>query len=134
MKKNLWVFLLAVVMLLAAILACSFSASTANIAEAWMARDEAGEQKTDVFAQDEVFYCKVELANAPDDTMVKASWTAVNVEGEEPNIFLDETELTTGDNILTFELINNGLWPTGSYKVDLYLNSELDQTLAFEVR
>jgi hypothetical protein len=134
MKKNLWVFLLAVVMLLAAILACSFSASTANIAEAWMARDEAGEQKTDVFAQDEVFYCKVELANAPDDTMVKASWTAVNVEGEEPNIFLDETELTTGDNILTFELSNNGLWPTGSYKVDVYLNGELDQTLAFEVR
>jgi len=134
MKKNLWVFLLAVVMLLAAILACSFSASTANIAEAWMAHDEAGEQKTDVFAQDEVFYCKVELANAPDDTMVKASWTAVNVEGEEPNIFLDETELTTGDNILTFELSNNGLWPTGSYKVDVYLNGELDQTLAFEVR
>jgi hypothetical protein len=134
MKKNLRVFLLAIVMLLAAMLACSFSASTANITEAWMARDEAGVQKTDVFVQDEIFYCKVDLANAPDDTTVKASWVAVDVEGEDPNIFLDEAELTTGDNILTFELSNNSLWPTGSYKVDLYLNGELDQTLEFEVK
>jgi hypothetical protein len=134
MKKSLWLLLLAAATLLGAMLACSFSASTANIDEAWMARDEAGGLRTDVFAQDEVFYCKVELANAPDDTTVKASWTAVNVEGEDPNIFIDETELTTGSNILTFELSNNGLWPIGSYKVDLYLNGELDQTLAFEVR
>ena len=134
MKRNLLSILLTVGMLLVVSLACSFSASTANIDEAWMARDEAGEQKTDVFAQDEIFYCKVDLANAPDDTTVKASWTAVNVEGEDPNIFLDETELTTGANILTFELSNNSLWPIGSYKVDLYLNGELDQTLEFEVK
>ena len=134
MKRNLLSILLTVGMLLVISLACSFSASTANIDGVWMARDEAGEQKTDIFAQDEIFYCRVDLANAPDDTTVKASWTAVNVEGEDPNIFLDETELTTGANILTFELSNNSLWPIGSYKVDLYLNGELDQTLEFEVK
>ena len=134
MKRNLLSILLTVGMLLVISLACSFSASTANIDGAWMARDEAGEQKTDIFAQDEIFYCKVDLANAPDETTVKAAWTAVNVEGEDPDLFLDETELTTGSNILTFELSNNSLWPIGSYKVDLYLNDELDQILEFEVK
>ena len=134
MNKKLTLIVLAVAVLLAASLACEFSASTANIKEAWMARDEAGEQKTDVFAQGEVFYCIVELANALDQTSVKAAWTAVNVEGEEPNLLLDETELTGGSNRLTFELSNNMLWPLGRYKVDLYLNDELDQTLEFEVK
>ena len=134
MNKKFTLIVLAVAVLLAASLACEFSASTANIKEAWMAKDEAGEQKSEVFAQDEVFYCIVELANAPDETSVKAAWTAVNVEGEEPNLFIDETELTGGSNRLTFELSNNMLWPLGRYKVDLYLNDELDQTLEFEVK
>jgi hypothetical protein len=115
-------------------LACSFNASTAKIKEAWTARDEAGEDRTTVFGQNDTFYVKVDLANAPDDTTVKASFTAVEAEGEDPNTFLDDYELTSGDGLLTFNLSNNQLWPIGKYKVDLYLNGELDQTLEFEVR
>ncbi len=91
-------------------------------------------QTTTVFAQDEVFYCVVDLANAPDDTTVKAAWSVVEAEGVEPNYPLDETELTNGSADLHFELSNNMLWPVGKYKVDLYLNAELDQTLEFEVQ
>lgn len=134
MEKNHVLILIAVVVLVSAALACSFSASTANIQDAWMSSDEAGEQRTEVFSQDEVFYCKVQLANAPDDTTVKASWTALDVEDTEPDQFLDETELTTGDGLLTFQLSNNMLWPIGIYKVDLYLNGELDRTLEFNVQ
>jgi len=134
MNKNKLLVLVALAVLATAALACEFSASTANIKDAWMASDEAGELRTEVFAQDAIFYCKVILANAPDDTTVKASWTAVEVEGEEPDVFLDETELTGGDNNLTFQLSNSSLWPFGRYKVDLYLNDELDRTLEFEVR
>lgn len=124
----------AVVIGLAAILACGFSVSTANIKDAWMARDQQGEGRTTVFGPDEVFYCIVDLANAPDDTTVKASWTAVAVEGAEPNTFIDETELTTGAGNMHFELSNSSLWPVGKYKVDLYLNGELDRTLEFDVQ
>jgi len=118
-------------LILLSAMACSFS--TANIEEATMARDYAGTDPTTTFAQDEVFYCVVILANAPDDTTVKASWTAINAEGADPNTFIDETELTSGSNSLHFELSNTNLWPTGTYKVDLYLNDELDRTLEFEV-
>ncbi len=125
-------FVIAVVML--SMFACEFSASTANIKEAKMAKDPEGNQPTTVFAPDDVFYCVVELANAPDDTTVKASWTAVQAEGVEPNTFIDETDLTSGSGNLQFELSNSSLWPSGTYKVDLYLNGELDRTLEFTVQ
>jgi len=125
---------IAALITLATILSCGFSVSTANISDAWMAADEEGSQRTTTFAQDATFYAIVDLANAPDDTTVKAAWTAVEVEGTDPNTFIDETELTTGDGNLVFNLTNNNLWPVGHYKVDLYLNEELDRTLEFDVQ
>lgn len=116
-------------------LACGFNVSTARITNARMTADEAGAQETTVFAPDQDFYCIVDLANAPEDTTLGAVWTAVNVEGEEPNLLIDETELQAGDqNEFTFSLTNEGDWPPGQYKVDIYLNEELERTLEFEVR
>jgi hypothetical protein len=124
----------AVALVMLTILACGFHVSTANIKSARMARDYDGNQPTTVFAPDETFYCVVELANAPDDTMVKAAWTTAEVEGTDPNSLIDEAELTTGSDTLHFKLTNDGLWPNGKYKVDLYLNGKLDRTLEFEVQ
>jgi hypothetical protein len=120
--------------LLATLLSCSFSVSTANIEDAWMAADEAGTQRTTTFAQNATFYAIVNLANAPDDTGVRAVWTAVEVEGTDPDTLIDETELTTGSGNLVFQLSNDNLWPLGHYKVDLYLNEELDRALEFDVQ
>jgi hypothetical protein len=125
---------LAIALVMLTILACGFNVSTANIKEANTARDYDGTQLTTVFAPDETFYCVATLANAPDDTTVKAAWTAVEAEGVEPNFFIDEAELTGGSNTLHFELSNDNLWPEGKYKVDLYLNGELERTLEFEVQ
>ena len=43
--------MLAVATLVLGVFACSFSASTANIDNAWMARDYDGQQPATVFAQ-----------------------------------------------------------------------------------
>jgi hypothetical protein len=99
-----------------------------------MSRDEACTQPTTVFGQNDVFYCIVTLANAPQDTNVRAAWTAVNVQGEAPNTFIDEADITQGDGVLTFNLSNNQAWPVGLYKVDLYLNGVLVGTIEFEVQ
>jgi hypothetical protein len=128
-------FALPLLALLVAGLACEFSVSTANIASATLSANESGSPATTTFSPDQsVFYLIVELANAPDDTRVKAVWTAVEAEGVDANFLIDEVELTSGSGTLTFNLSNNGLWPTGRYKVDLYLNDKLDRTLEFEVR
>lgn len=117
-----------------AALACSFS--TANIAEAYMAADGDGAQRTTVYSGDQTFYAIVDLANAPDTTEVRVVWTAVSVEGEEPNLLIDEITTTSSDSILTFHLTNEAgfLWPSGDYKADIYLNGELNTTLTFQVQ
>jgi hypothetical protein len=123
----------AAVALLAAVIACGFSASTARITDAFLAADPDGTQPTETFLPDETFYLLVDLANAPNDTRVRAAWTAVDVEGEAPDTAIDEAELTTGDGRLTFNLANDGQWPAGAYKVDVYLNDKLERTLEFAV-
>lgn len=110
--------------------ACEFSASTANIKSATLARDEAGTQPTSTFEPDETFYLIIDLANAPDDTTVKAVWYAVDVGSVAPlNTLIDEASLTSGSGTLTFNLSPDGAWAPGTYKVDLFLNDEPNQTL-----
>lgn len=131
-KKNIRIFVVLPVLMLLT-LACSFSASTANIADAYMARDEAGDDRTDVFTPTDEFHSIVKLANAPDDTEVKATWYAVEVEGIDPNSQIAEFTLQTGDATIPFNLTNDNPWPAGSYKVDISLNGEVKKTLEFKV-
>jgi hypothetical protein len=133
MNANKLKILVMVMILSLAVLACGGSFSTAKIASAKMAADNAGTQATTVFAQDQTFYCIVDLANAPEDTKLKVVWTAVEAQGLQSNSLLTQTEETTGTGV-SFHLSNKQLWPTGKYKVDLYLNDKLDRTLEFEVK
>lgn len=120
-------------LLMLVLLACNFSASTANIKDAYTARSDGSEMKqTTSFSQDEVIYCIVNVANAPDDTKVKAIWYAVNAEGVDANFVINETEFTGGGEI-TFNISNDQLWPAGSYKVELYLDGKMDRSLDFNV-
>ena len=127
-------FLLVLSTLVLSSLACEFSASTAKISDAVMARDAEGNDPTTTFAPEDTFYCLVTLANAPDDTTVRAVWTAVEVEGTNPNTVIDESTVDSGSGTLEFNLTNSNLWPAGSYTVELYLNDKLDRTIEFEVQ
>ena len=122
------------VAMVVAVLACSGSVSTANVAEAWMSEDEAGDVRTTSFTPDAVIYLQADLKNAPDDTVIKAVWTAVDVVDVDPGLVISETELTTGSGLVHFTLTNDGPWPAGAYKAEIYLNQELVQTLEFSVQ
>lgn len=124
------IFLL-VAILASTILACNYSFSTANIIETTLAYDAAGTNPTTIFSPDDAFYFVVSLANAPEDTTLKASWTAIDIDGL--NTLIDEVEIISGSGTLTFDLSSNAPWPAGSYKVDLFINDELNQTVAFTV-
>lgn len=133
MKRSLAILVLLFVVALS-LAACEFSASTANIRSATLTRDEAGTEPATTFAPTETFYLIVDLANAPDDTTVRAVWYAVDVgDVAPPNTLIDEAELTTGSGTVTFNLSPDGQWALGTYKVELYLNGELDQTLDITV-
>jgi hypothetical protein len=123
----------AVAMVLA-VLACSGSVSTAKVAEAWMSTDEAGDVRTTSYAPEAVFYAQADLQNAPDDTVIKAVWTAVEVVDVEPGLVISETEFTTGSGLVHFTLSNDSPWPTGTYKAEIFMGEELVETLEFSVQ
>lgn len=136
MKNNFLKLVLVLVVVSLTALACGFSVTTANFADAFMARDPDGNERTSVYAAEDVFYAIVDLANAPEDTVVRAVWFVVDAEGEEPNTMIDDVSVTSGDARLTFDLTNQKgfIWPVGQYRVDLYLNDELKSSLSFEVQ
>ena len=134
MKVKKFPMFLALLVLILSALACEFSASTASISDAWMSSDEEGTQRITAFAQDAVFYVQVDLQNAPDDTTLKAVWTAVEAQDTEPNLVITETEFITGSGLINFNLSNDNLWPIGKYKVDIYMNGNLAKTVEFEVQ
>jgi len=134
-RNNKVQFISVILVMILVTLACGFNVSTANIKDAYLTRDSEGTEKTTAFAQDETFYCIVQLANAPDDTQVKAIWYVVEAQDTEPNFKIDEASITHGDGTLTFDLTNsNNLWPIGKYKVEIYLKDKLDRTIEFEVQ
>ncbi len=112
--------------------ACEFS--SANIKEVQLAKDSAGTQLTTTFDPNDTVYTLVTLANAPDSTRLKAIWTAVDVgTAAAKNTLIDEVALEASDGIHNFNLSPSSPFPAGAYKVDVYLNDELNTTLEFTV-
>jgi hypothetical protein len=134
MKRNVFAVLIAVIVLAAATLACGGSITTANIKDAYMSTDVDGANRTTTYSPDAVFYAQADLQNAPDDTKLKAVWIAVDAQDVEANFQIEETEFTTGDGLVHFELSNESAWPVGQYKVDIYMNEALAKTLTFDVQ
>ena len=134
MKTARLAVLLALATIALSALACGGSFTTARIADAWLATDEEGANRTTTFSQDATFNLFVELKNAPEDTKLKASWIAVDAEATEANTVVYETEYTSSDDTIRFFLENEDLWPAGSYRVDIYLDGELDRSVAFTVQ
>ena len=133
MNIKRYTILFAASMLILFSVACSFSASTANIKQARMAREVNGvPEDTTTFSPSDVFYSLVTVANAPDDTVVKAVWKAVDAEGVDKNYTILETEYKGGGEI-TFQASNDNSWPAGKYAVELYIDEKLKDTLEFSV-
>jgi hypothetical protein len=120
-------------MLVLAALACNFSFSSANIGEAYMSLDEEGQEATETYAPGDTFYAFVELNNAPVDTELKAVWSAVDVSGEGPGTELESVKGTSGSGQVWFKLEAESPWPSGKYRVEIFLNNSKKETLDFEV-
>lgn len=162
MKKNKIVIMLAVVALLLASLACNavsggdntvdspttdnptttendnsgFSVTTANITNAHLAGDESDTSTVTSYSPSAPsFYCYFDLNNAPDSTVVKGVWTLVSADGYESNSEIDSAEITGGDETYYFSLGGStDLWPVGTYRIDLYVDGSLVETIEFEVQ
>lgn len=136
MKRH-FPILLALAALAIVSLACQLLGPKVSLENVRTAYDESGEDVTSTFAADDVFYAVLDLNNAPQDTLVKAVWTAVDVEDVDLGYEFQEhtfevTEESFSDTIY-FQLSNDDLWPAGLYRVDIYLNDTAVESLEFSV-
>jgi hypothetical protein len=101
-----------------------------------MASDEKDSSQVTTYATDApTFFCYFDLNNAPDTTVVKGTWTLVSAEGYESNSEIDSAEITGGSDTYYFSLNRSGdAWPVGQYKIDLYIDGNMVQTINFEVQ
>ncbi len=106
-----------------------------------LAKDTQGDAKdpvnpTDTFGTSDVIHAVVATNNAPADTSYTAKWYVVDVgSAAKPGDLIDTYTVTTeGSRNVDFTLEPSSTWPTGTYKVEIYVNDQLDQTIQFSVK
>ena len=93
-------------------------------------------EPTDTFGPDDkTIHCVVEFAEPQPNAKIRYSWWVVEA-GETKNEKIEDIEYTTKpqDRIVHSHLtVPTDDWPPGSYKVDVYVNGNLEQTASFKV-
>ncbi len=121
--------MLASVAVLAATLACnalSTFAAGPTVSNIRMTTDSSGSTSTSTYAPGDAFYVFADLKGLSKGSVVQAKWYAVNAQGVQQNTVLNTSDYSyeTGIGYVYFQLTTNdgSDWPTGSYKVELYLD------------
>ena len=108
-------------------LACNFSASTANISDLKLAKDEAATKPTSTFAASDTVYAVATISNAPGAVKVKGRLTIEEVEGEQagPIPGLEKTLDLPGSGTATYTFTPPAEgFPKGKYKVEVFMLNE----------
>ena len=118
------------------------SSGKASLSNATMCKsvdsDREPVEPTNVFTPDtpEIF-CSVNLSNAPSDTEVSSEWIYIqkDTEGEEGLLIDTWSTIAEGTRYVSFSVTrpDNG-WPTGDYKVVLYLDGNEKTSVTFKVQ
>jgi hypothetical protein len=135
MKKGLLFIGLLCLLLLGA---CSGSSEPLKIDSVTLARDDGsgnpGETVTSFKPTDHIFYATVNLNHLETGLKVKLSWIAVDAAGQAPNTTVAEKEFTgLVGNVIDGNVSLPNDWPTGKYRLDIYLNDKLAQSVDFNV-
>jgi hypothetical protein len=126
-NTNLYRILLAVIVILVASLACNAlnaTPATPGASNFYMATDEAGTNKTNVFSTTDDFYVFFDVNAIEPGTNFQARWYALDVEGQDANEPFQTIDYAYEEGIanIYFQLTNSDGWPVGNYKVEIYMN------------
>jgi hypothetical protein len=143
MFKKLPIFLAAAALLMAALACNAILPSTpgpTSLTNARTAFDQDGNNPTTTFAPGDDFYVVFDVNDGKLDDAIDARWYGEEVEGDGPTYMFYEQNYVIEEEVASiqtvyFQIYNtDGDWPAGPYKVELYLNGLLVQTIDFEVR
>lgn len=141
MHKNRWTFLISLGLLMAAVLACKGSLTTANISSLKISSDEAGHTESKSFKPGDKVYAVAQVSNNISKVQVKFRVLYDNVEGESAGTMLPGAEKTLdveGSRAATFWLsLPSEGFHNGRYKIEVTMLSNGEQkdqrTATFEV-
>ncbi|MFL6332932.1 MAG: hypothetical protein ACJ754_06255 [Pyrinomonadaceae bacterium] len=107
-----------------AAVACNFSASTANISDLKLGKDQTASQPTSTFAATDTIYAVATISNAPGAVKVKGRLAFEDVEGEQagPIPGLEKTLDLPGSGTATYTFTppSSG-FPKGKYKIEVFM-------------
>ena len=123
MRNNRWNLTLGLGLILAAVLACNFSASTANISSVKVGKDEKATTDTATFGRKDKVYIVATLSNTSDKWKMKCRLLFDDVEGQKSGEMVPESEKTldlesAGTATFWYTWGGEG-WPTGKYKAEV---------------
>ena len=103
-----------------------------GIFDVYLSGDMNGYLRSTSFTPAQSIYLFFNINDPSGSNMVKAVWSVVEVNGYPP-----DTEIYQAENkIITPSFImqtNKEEWEIGKYKIELYLNGTLDETIEFEI-
>jgi hypothetical protein len=136
MKSKKLSIVLAVLALVISTLACAAFNGEPSLTNPRMSTDSDGVNTTTAYSTNDIFYAVADLSNVETGSVVDAKWYLVTAADYDPGE-IESSTLTIDDQQLysyvSFELSSAEGWPVGQYKVELYLNGTLSQTINFSV-
>lgn len=115
------------------------STSTGALTKVHMARDDGkgdpGEESDTFNPKDRTIHCVTTLKDAKSGTQMKFSWFVVDADGSK-NEKIRDIDYTTRalENVVHGHLIAPRDWPVGKYKVEVYVNGNLEETVPYTVQ
>ncbi|MGH9906383.1 MAG: hypothetical protein ACRD8U_12470 [Pyrinomonadaceae bacterium] len=112
--------------------------SSAVITEINMARDDGkgdpGNESGEFSPSDRTIHCVVRLTDAKAGTKMTFSWWVVDADNTQ-NEKIKDIEYTTRalENVVHSHLTLPQDWPKGKYKVEVYVNGNLEKTIGYMV-
>jgi len=110
-----------------------------HIQEVHMAKDNGrgapGDETLSFGTSDRTIHCVVKLKEAKRGTSMKFSWWIVDADGSK-NQKIKDIDYTTRtlENIVHGHLSLPQEWPTGKYKVQVFVNGDLDRTINYTIQ
>lgn len=126
-----------VVLVLIAVILSSCSFTTANFSNLTMSTGVDGfkpvNATTKFTTTTPAFYVTGDINNSPDDTVISAVWYYLDTDSD---YMIDQSQYqvegTNNSFYFSLSIPDNG-WPVGTYRVDLYIDDAVDQSIFFTV-
>ncbi len=110
----------------ATMLACNALATYPTVSNIRMTTDNTGKTATSTYAPGDTFYVFADLSGLSKGSVVEAKWYVVDAQGVNPNTEINTSDYSyePGIGFVYFQLTtSDGTdWPTGSYRVEVYLD------------